>query len=208
MATTALSSTLATAQSRLARTEARAKGKLWCRWIKVSLYSSVAGVRVDSESEDRCCRKLLRRSTGNGLHESGSFKCVVLLWASALIRIKNILLLWEELPLPHVIIEWRCRKWTDFIQWKILRFVINLSVFQGMQFLSVTRVTYLRASAPTDTTAPRVRTSTPVHGPHASTIPRVQMWRVLSTSAFVNQDIQVRSILQSQLCFITVLRLI
>jgi hypothetical protein len=51
--------------------------------------------------------------------------------------------------------------------------------------------------------APRVNISTPVHDPHASTIPHVQMSQVLNTSVFVNQDIQVRSMLKSWLYFIT-----
>lgn len=48
-----------------------------------------------------------------------------------------------------------------------------------------------------------VNTSTPVHDLHASTIPHVQTSQVLSTSAFVNQDMQVRFVLKSWLCMIT-----
>jgi hypothetical protein len=68
-----------------------------------------------------------------------------------------------------------------------------------MQFLSVMRVMHLRAIALRDTMALHVNISTPVHVPHASTIPHVQMSQALSTSVFVNQDIQVRTMLKSQL---------
>jgi hypothetical protein len=57
----------------------------------------------------------------------------------------------------------------------------------------------LHVTALRDTMALRVNTSTRVHDLHASTILRAQTLRVLSTSAFVNQDIQVRSLLKSWL---------
>jgi hypothetical protein len=42
--------------------------------------------------------------------------------------------------------------------------------------------------------APHVNTSILVHDPHVSTIPHVQTSQLQSTSAFVNQDIQVRTV--------------
>jgi hypothetical protein len=52
--------------------------------------------------------------------------------------------------------------------------------------------------------ASHVNTSILVHDRHANTIRRAQTSLLQSISAFVNQDIQVRSVSKSQLYFITV----
>jgi len=58
------------------------------------------------------------------------------------------------------------------------------------------KVMCLHVTALRGTMALRVNTSTLVQDPHASIIPHVQTSRVPSTSAFVNQDIQVRPVLK------------
>jgi hypothetical protein len=66
------------------------------------------------------------------------------------------------------------------------------------------RVMCLHVTALRDIMALHVNISTPVHDLHANTILRVRTSRVLSTCAFVNQDIQVRIALKLWLCMVTV----